>query len=316
MNSLDTSRVSMVEVPAEYAGQRIDNFLLRLLKGVPKSMVYRILRKGEVRVNKGRIKPDYRVQAGDMIRLPPLRMSDPEQPPALSSGLAQRLREAVLYEDGQFLVLNKPSGLAVHSGSGVEFGVIEALRALQSEPTFLELVHRLDRETSGCLLLAKSVDALRQAQTALQSSDSDKRYLALLRGPWQHGTCHIQAPLRKNTLRGGERMVEVAEDGKPADSAFRPLSVNKTASLMEVQLLTGRTHQIRVHAHYAGHPVAGDEKYGDAEFNRQLGREYGLRRLFLHAHSLTLDLAGRTLAVSAPLPDDLAQPLEHLGLNH
>ncbi|TCO83116.1 23S rRNA pseudouridine955/2504/2580 synthase [Plasticicumulans lactativorans] len=304
--------VRFVEVSADHDGQRIDNFLLRILKGVPKSLVYRCLRKGEVRVNKGRSRPDHRLHAGDVVRIPPLRVSaDDNVERTVPYALAERLEAAVLYEDRDVLALDKPAGIAVHKGSGVHFGVIEALRMTRPEG-FLELAHRLDRDTSGVLLLAKSATALRAIHDALLSRSSTKRYLAFVRGQWARGTCVVDAPLRKGIVRGGERMVEVAEDGKPSLSRFRPIQQYRHGALVEVEIDTGRTHQIRVHAAHLGHPLAGDDKYGDAAFNRVLAG-YGCRRLFLHAQYLSLPLGGRDLDLSAPLAPELAALLDALG---
>lgn len=305
--------VHHLEITADHAGQRLDNFLLRELKGAPKSLIYRIVRTGEVRLNGGRVRPERRLQAGDVLRIPPVRLGERnERPLRVPPGLAERLRAAVLYEDREILVLDKPFGLAVHKGSGLEYGVIEMLRALRPTEPFLELAHRLDRETSGCLALAKTPAALRALQDALRAGRVEKRYLALVRGYWNHGPREVNQPLRRNVLRGGERMVEVLEDGKPARTYFRPVSLHKLASLLEASLATGRTHQIRVHAAHVGHPLAGDEKYGDAEFNRLMAERYGLRRLFLHAHSLNLPLGGRDIAVSAPLDPELKAVLDRL----
>ncbi|HRF42699.1 MAG TPA: RluA family pseudouridine synthase, partial [Candidatus Competibacteraceae bacterium] len=227
--------------------------------------------------------------------------------------LAEQLREAVLYEDRELLVLDKPAGLAVHKGSGVDYGIIEALRALRPDEPFLELAHRLDRDTSGCLALARTPAALRQIQEAFRAGRVEKRYLALVRGYWNHGLREVNQPLRRNVLRGGERMVEVLDDGKPALTRFRPVSLHAPASLLEAWIATGRTHQIRVHAAHAGYPLAGDDKYGDAAFNRMMAEDYGLRRLFLHAHSLSLPLGGRDIAVSAPLGAELKAVLDLIG---
>lgn len=310
-----TSSVEWVTVGPEQGGQRIDNFLLRHLKGVPKTRIYRILRKGEVRVNKGRIKPDYRVQVGDEIRIPPLRRSRPERqpPPAHSIGT---LEERILYEDKRIIIVNKPSGMAVHGGSGVSYGVIEAMRHWRQDLHYLELVHRLDRETSGCLVLAKKRSALRQMHSLMREGDVDKRYLALVRGAWRNGKQRIELGLRKNVLRSGERMVNVDDDGKLSVSTFIPLAVDNRASLMEIHIETGRTHQIRVHAAHLGHPVAGDDKYGDRDFNREL-HALGLRRLFLHARSLafTMQDPHQEIAVNAPLDTDLTTLLKQLGLS-
>ncbi|MEJ2391452.1 MAG: RluA family pseudouridine synthase [Gammaproteobacteria bacterium] len=309
-----TSRVEWVTVGPEQGGQRIDNFLTRHLKGVPKTLIYRILRKGEVRVNKGRIKPDYRVQAGDEIRIPPLRRSQTAKrpPPARSLDV---LHERILHEDERIIIINKPSGMAVHGGSGLSHGVIEAMRHWRQDLHYLELAHRLDRETSGCLILAKKRSALRQIHALLRDGAVEKRYLALVKGAWTHGKQRIEMNLQKNVLRSGERMVNVTEDGKSAVSTFIPIAVGKLASLVEVHIETGRTHQIRVHAAHLGHPIAGDEKYGDREFNRKM-HELGLKRLFLHARSLAFSLADphKDIVVNAPLDSELVQVLDKIGL--
>ncbi|MCB1776049.1 MAG: RluA family pseudouridine synthase [Candidatus Competibacteraceae bacterium] len=309
-----SSGVRHLEIMPEHAGQRLDNFLFRELKGVPKSLVYRILRTGEVRLNGGRVQPRQRLQAGDVLRIPPVRLTEPDNRRFRPSpGLAARLRNAVLYEDSDLLVLDKPAGLAVHKGSGIDYGIIEILRALRPEEPFLELAHRLDRETSGCLALARTPTALRKIQEAFRGGQVEKRYLALVRGHWHLGAHEVNQPLRRNVLRGGERMVEALDDGKPALTRFHPVSLHATASLLEVGIATGRTHQIRVHAAYVDSPLAGDDKYGDAAFNRTMAEHYGLHRLFLHAHSLNLPLGGREIAVSAPLDTALKAVLDRLG---
>jgi 23S rRNA pseudouridine955/2504/2580 synthase len=310
------SQVEFVTVVSEQGGQRIDNFLLRHLKGVPKTLIYRILRKGEVRVNKGRIKPDYRVQAGDEIRIPPIRRAQEQQRPP-SNRQINTLTGRILYEDERLIVVNKPAGMAVHGGSGVSHGVIETMRHWRDDLHFLELVHRLDRETSGCLVLAKKRSALRQLHALLRQGQVEKRYLALVKGAWPHGKQRVEVSLRKNTLRSGERMVNVSDEGKTAISTFYPLAVGKTASLLEIHIETGRTHQIRVHAAHLGHPIAGDDKYGDRAFNQQI-RKLGLSRLFLHARSLAFTLAEphKSIAVNAPLDDELIQILNKLGLQY
>lgn len=316
-DSLSSVRVRHLEITPNYAGQRLDNFLLRELKGAPKSLIYRILRKGEVRLNGGRVQPDRRLQTGDMLRIPPVRLAEAnDQPLRPPPGLAERLRDAVLYEDRELLVLDKPAGLAVHKGSGLEYGVIEVLRVTRPDEPFLELAHRLDRDTSGCLALARTPTALRLIQQAFRAGQVEKRYLALVYGYWNHGPREVNQPLRRNVLRSGERMVEVLEDGKAARTRFQPVSLFKPASLLEARIDTGRTHQIRVHAAHVGHPLAGDDKYGDAGFNRLMAEQYGLRRLFLHAHSLSLPLGGRDIAVSAPLDVELKTVLNHLDAGH
>jgi 23S rRNA pseudouridine955/2504/2580 synthase len=282
------------------------------LKGVPKSRIYRLLRKGEVRVNKGRTKPEYRIQRGDQVRIPPVRMAAVGSP-APSVKEDDRLLDAVLYEDERLLVLNKPAGMAVHGGSGLSFGVIEALRALRPAAPFLELVHRLDRDTSGCLLIAKRRSELRTLHELLRNGEVEKRYLLLVQGEWRQGQREVRAALKKNLLRGGERLVQIDPEGKDAVTRFRLLESYPGASLLEAELKTGRTHQIRVHAAHAGHPLAGDDKYGDAGFNRQM-RALGLKRLFLHAHYVAFRDAerGRAVAVSAPMSADLRNVIQQL----
>ncbi len=304
--------VQWVDISAEEAGQRIDNFLLRVLKGVPKSRVYRLLRKGEVRVNRSRAKPEYRLQSGDQVRIPPVRVS-PDNPASPAPGAISRLARSIIYEDDRLLVLDKPAGMAVHGGSGLSFGVIEALRALRPDAPFLELVHRLDRDTSGCLLIAKRRSELRTLHELLRNGQVEKRYLLLALGDWRQGPFKIDAPLLKNLLQGGERVVHVDPAGKASRTRFRCLESYPGASLMEAQLDTGRTHQIRVHAAYAGHPLAGDPKYGDEAFNRRL-REMGLKRLFLHAHYIAFEDASRhrSIEVSAPLAGDLRELIQQL----
>lgn len=309
------SKVEQVTVETEYAGQRIDNYLLRYLKGVPKTRIYRILRKGEVRVNKGRIKPGYRLCPGDTIRIPPISRSAEKVINPSQRALAV-IENNVLYEDPRILIINKPSGMAVHGGSGVSYGVIEAVRHWRHELHYLELVHRLDRETSGCLVLAKKRSALRQLHEQLREGRMEKRYLALVKGNWQYGTRVVDVPLRKNTLRSGERIVKVSEHGKQAVSIFKPIAVSRQASLLEVQIKTGRTHQIRVHAAYTGHPVAGDDKYGERGFNRQL-ESLGLHRMFLHARGLAFSLEEphKDIAINAPLDAELESILKKLSIS-
>ena len=309
--------VELVEISADLAGQRLDNFLLNRLKGAPRSLIYRIVRRGEVRVNKGRIRPDYRLRAGDTVRIPPVRLSPRSAPVRPGERILRQLEAAILYEDDRLLILNKPSGLAVHGGSGLSFGVIEGLRALRPKAPYLELVHRLDRDTSGCLVIAKKRSALRRLHELLRSNRMDKHYLALVKGEWRGGRREVTAPLQKNILQSGERMVRVDPAGKPALSIFRPLAVSKLASLVEVKLETGRTHQVRVHAASQHHPIAGDEKYGDDAFNRRM-RETGLNRLFLHASALRFQLTEGEPAidVTAPLDAELQQVLDKLNLRY
>ncbi len=309
-----TSGVQMLEVAPELAGQRIDNFLRTQLRGVPKTLIYRILRKGEVRVNKGRVKPEYKLQAGDLVRVPPLRLAERDEPEPLAQGLLERLEAAIVYEDKALIVLNKPAGIAVHGGSGLSYGVIEALRQLRPDAKELELVHRLDRDTSGLLMIAKKRSMLRHLHQALRGDGVDKRYMALVRGRWETSKKQVNAPLLKNTLRSGERMVEVTEDGKEALTLFRVLRrFGDFATLVEARPVTGRTHQIRVHARHAGHSIGGDSKYGDEEFTREI-RELGGKRLFLHAYALRVPLPdGGELALEAPVDEVWTRTLEKLG---
>jgi len=296
-------------------GQRLDNFLLRELKGVPRSRVYRLLRRGEVRVNGGRAKPDYRLAADDLVRLPPLReMPAGEEPPGrVPDSLLAVVREALVHEDERILAFNKPSGLAVHGGSGLSFGLIEALRALRPDET-LELAHRLDRDTSGCLLVARTRVALRELHAMLREGQVEKHYTALVAGQWRLGRKKIDAPVLTQARRGGERMVRVHADGKLAVSIFDPRQhYQGIASLVDVAIHTGRTHQIRVHAAHAGHPVAGDEKYGLREFNTRM-REFNLRRMFLHSSVVAFRWpgSGQRLRIEVELPADLAAVLAAL----
>jgi len=314
-------KVQFVEICADHAGQRVDNYLMRELNGVPKSLVYRILRKGEVRVNKGRIKPEYRLKEGDMLRIPPIRQAEKKAPGKASDKVLKQIESSILFEDKRILVINKPSGLAVHGGSGLSFGLIEALRELRPNDKQLELVHRLDRDTSGCLIIAKKRSALRRLHEQLREGTMDKRYLTLLKGKWKGRSRWVDAPLLKNVIKSGERLVFVDPKGKEARTQFIPLSVCEEASLMSVKLDTGRTHQIRVHAQHLGSPIAGDDKYGDDEFNRYL-KSKGLKRLFLHAFSLTFHLpdteTGEDVAISvqAPLDDTLVNVLNKLNINY
>jgi 23S rRNA pseudouridine955/2504/2580 synthase len=309
-----THGVEIVTVSSELAGQRIDNFLLARLKGVPRSRVYKLLRGGEVRVNKGRVKPAYRLAAGDAVRVPPVRRPEPGAALAAPAALAARLAAAILYEDDRVLVIDKPSGVAVHGGSGISVGVIEGLRAMRPGQE-LELVHRLDRDTSGCLVIGKRRSALRALHRQLREGEVDKRYRALLAGSLPRRVVEVTLPLRKFQLRGGERMVQVDQaEGKTARTVFRRIEAYGEATLVDVALYTGRTHQIRVHAASLGAPVAGDAKYGDAAANRAL-RELGLKRLFLHAAALRFRPRedGEPVEVEAPLPADLQALLARLA---
>ena len=305
------------EVEEGEAGQRLDKYLAKRLGDVPRTRIFRIIRRGEVRVNGRRAGPEARLSVNDKVRVPPIRDQVEEGPARAARGppaaLVASVGKAVVQETDRLLVLDKPAGVAVHGGSGISFGVIEALRALKpGEP--LELVHRLDRDTSGCLLVARDAATLRTLHALLREGLCDKRYLVLLRGKWDLGQKRIDVPLRTDTRVNGERTVRADASGKPSISEFRPVQFfGKLATLMEVSLHTGRTHQIRVHAAYAGHPVAGDEKYGDQEFNARM-QELGLTRMFLHAHSMSFDWPqnGGTFSASAPLPPELATVLDRL----
>ena len=306
--------VTYVEANEGDSGQRLDNYLLRILKNVPKSHIYRVVRKGEVRVNGKRAKPETRLALGDKVRIPPIHVDQAPLRSAPSQSLQQFILGAILHEDKDLLIVNKPPGVAVHGGSGLAFGVIEALRAARPELTELELVHRLDRDTSGVLLIAKRRAALREMHAAFREREMTKRYLALVCGRWELGKKRIDLPLLTNQKQGGERMVRVHPEGQTALSTFAPQqSFGQLATLMAIEIGTGRTHQIRVHAAYAGHPVAGDEKYGLKTGNEAL-RQYGLKRMFLHAHSLEFARpgTGEPFSITAPLSDELNDVLETL----
>ena len=305
--------VQFITIDAEQDGQRIDNFLKTQLKGVPKSLIYRILRKGEMRVNKKRIKPEYKLCAGDEIRVPPVRVAEENALPSSKLSSVQALASQIIYEDDVIIVLNKPSGLAVHGGSGLSFGVIEGLRALRPESKFLELVHRLDRDTSGLLLVAKKRSALKHLHEQLRVKTMRKQYLALVRGQWQPHVKVVNAPLLKNILQSGERIVRVNSDGKPSETRFQIVQKFANATLVMASPITGRTHQIRVHTAHAGHPIACDDKYGERAFDEQV-KLAGLNRLFLHAYRLTFThpVTDKELTLEAPLGKELQAVLDRL----
>ena len=309
--------VHTVQVSEERDGQRLDNFLLGQLKGAPKSLIYKIVRSGQVRVNGGRSKPERKLAAGDRVRIPPVQLNGGEPAEAPAPGLLAALERSIVFEDARLLALDKPSGLASHGGSGIRFGAIEALRALRPGQS-LELVHRLDRDTSGLLVVAKKHAALRELQALLREdhgSGIEKRYLTLLTGRMPDGVMTVDAPLHVGLRQGGERHVQVSQAGKPSISHFRLLERRGGQSYCEVRIDTGRTHQIRVHARHIGHAVAGDDKYGDADINRRLRERTGLKRLFLHAASLQFALDhGRTpYVLNAPLAADLTAVLDRLA---
>jgi 23S rRNA pseudouridine955/2504/2580 synthase len=313
----EPSRARQEEIDAETAGQRLDNFLMGQLKGVPRSHVYRLIRSGQVRVNSGRVTAGHRLQAGDRVRVPPVATRQASVPTATPDTL-EWLAARVIHEDERILVVDKPAGLAVHGGSNISLGCIEALRLLRPEIKDLELAHRLDRGTSGCLLLAKKRSALRILHELLREGLIEKRYFALVQGRWPEDRTEVDAPLVTRRV-GGEARVKVdAEDGKEAQSVFRLIErYGKTASLLEVSIATGRTHQIRVHAAHSAHPVAGDDRYGDREFNDYL-RAFGLQRMFLHAHSLAFVWpdSGEEFSASVPLPDELRKVVTALEVKN
>jgi len=312
MKELSKESVTWAEIGEEAAGQRIDNFLCRHLKGVPKSHIYRILRSGEVRVNKKRVDQTCRLEAGDLVRIPPVRVAE-----APEREYVPALEFPILYEDDALLAVNKPSGVAVHGGSGISFGVIEQLRQARPQAKFLELVHRLDRETSGVLLLAKKRSALTGLHEQLRSGKTDKRYLALVLGQWKNAKQHVRLPLHKFDTPEGEKRVVVREGGQEAHTIFALQKAWKDYSLLEAQLKTGRTHQIRVHLAHIGFPIAGDAKYGDFARNKELMKQ-GLKRMFLHAYSIVFahPLTGEPIRLAAPLPQELQKFIDKLDASH
>lgn len=303
--------VSTHTVIDQESGQRLDNFLFTYLKGVPKTRIYRAIRKGEVRINKKRITPEHRLSSGDLIRLPPLRQAPVSTAKLyVSDSLKTLLKSQVLYENERFVVLNKPAGIAVHAGSGITIGVIEAWRLLRPQHPYWELVHRLDRETSGCLLLAKSRESLCALQQLFRAHAITKRYLTLLCGSLEQKK-EVSLSLQRDNLEGGERLVKVRSDGKAAKTVFRPKQCYMNSTLVNAELHSGRTHQIRVHAASIGHPVAGDEKYGNKEFNHWYKLHSG-KRLFLHAAELAFMDGHQEHIFCAPLPEDLANVLKRI----
>lgn len=304
------SDVRYTEINAEEEGQRLDNYLMRILKGVPRSHIYRIIRGGEVRINKKRAQASSRLTQGDLIRIPPVRMST-EKEIYVGDKLEQRLREAVIFEDNSLLVINKPAGIAVHGGSGLSLGVIEALRKTRTDLPYIELVHRLDKETSGCLLLAKKRSALRSIQALLEAREVKKTYWALLYHPWEgKKTVLVDAPLEKNILKSGERVVVVKDEGKSSQTAFRLLENYQQACWVEACPKTGRTHQIRVHSDYIGHSIVGDDKYGKPDLIE--GLDTTKSRLYLHARAIQFNLNGKDHSFEANLDDRFADTLKSL----
>lgn len=286
-------KVRMLTVDEDYEGQRVDNFLFTRLKGVPKSRVYKALRKGEVRVNKKRISPEYKLKSGDVIRLPPLRIAQPEGEQAFASKkMVEKITDTILYEDHDFIILNKPAGMAVHGGSGISLGVIEAMRQARPKQKYLELAHRLDRETSGCLLIAKKSSALREVHALLLAREVDKAYWLLVAGRCDFQQETVDIPLTKNILKSGERIVIPDSNGKPSKTRFKVIKRWPTMTLLEAKPITGRTHQIRVHAKYLGYPILGDEKYGDEAANKSF-RAKGYHQLCLHSAQLSFYLKSK-----------------------
>ncbi len=308
----DKPKVQFIDINDDFAGQRIDNFLRARLKNVPKSMIYRILRKGEVRVNKKRIKPEYKLQDGDLVRVPPIFVPEKEEQEQVSTKLNKvaELEHCIIYEDDHMLILNKPSGTAVHGGSGLKFGAIEALRALRPDARFLELVHRIDRDTSGILLVAKKRSALRKLQEQFRNKTVQKYYFALVMGEWKANCKKVTAPLLKNEVNS---IVRVNPQGKPSDTRFKVLERFPQATLVQASPVTGRTHQIRVHCQYEGHPIAWDDRYGDPRFDAYT-KKTGLGRLFLHAANIkfTHPNTDETMDISAPMEPILERCLAKL----
>ncbi len=309
MKDLSKVSVQQMEIGSEGAGQRIDNFLLRECKGVPKSHIYRILRSGEVRINSGRVDATYRLREGDRVRIPPLRLGAKAAAPK-----PPRMELPLLYEDEGLIAANKPAGVAVHGGSGISHGVIEQLRAARPEAKFLELVHRLDRDTSGLLLLAKKRSVLVAMHELIRAGQMDKRYLALVHGSWRPGKQHIKLKLQRHVTGAGERRVSVDDEGKESHTVIELERAFGAYSLLQAQLKTGRTHQIRVHLAHLGFPIPGDEKYGDFDLNKRLAKQ-GFKRMFLHAWKLAFvhPLTGAKLKLVAPLPSELEDFLRHIG---
>lgn len=307
----DFNSVRTIEVGPEREGQRVDNCLAALLKGVPRSLIYRLVRTGQVRINGRRAKPDTRLAEGDRLRIPPVHTTSRGHADRPPDSMLDAVQQAIIFEDRDFLVIDKPAGIASHGGSGIAFGAIELLRAARPQE-HLELAHRLDRDTSGVLVLARSRKGLTGVQAAIRDGATKKQYLCLMTGNLARAKFDVNAPLRKSVLAGGERMVRVDDAGKPALTFFREIERYRGASLVEATLATGRTHQIRVHAAHAGYPLAGDPKYGEREANKRF-RALGLKRMFLHAARFEFELGERAWSFSAPLPDDLRGILDRLS---
>ncbi len=310
--------VKFIEATSEDEGQRIDNFLMRHYRNVPKTLIYRIIRKGEVRVNKGRVKQNTRLQAGDLVRIPPIKVEQKTTQAKVPQSLQDHIEQSILYEDKDLMAINKPSGLAVHGGSGIHFGLIETVRAMRPLAKRIELVHRLDRETSGCILIAKKASILKALHEQIREDKMVKEYLALLSHHWPAGKTKVNLPLQKNTLQSGERIVRVDQDGKPSVSFFHVEERFGEADLVSIRIKTGRTHQIRVHSQANGCPIVGDDKYGEKDVNKRF-RSLGMKRLALHAQFLSFQHPGlgetesAWIKLEAPLHQDFVQVLQELG---
>jgi 23S rRNA pseudouridine955/2504/2580 synthase len=305
--------VQFRSISDEESGQRVDNFLLRTLNGVPKTRIYKAIRKGEVRVNKGRVKPETKLAAGDLLRIPPLDVAESNAATVVPDRWFKRIAQSVVYEDRNLIVLNKPTGLAVHGGSGVNFGLIESLRQIYPNQRYLELVHRLDRDTSGLIMVAKRAATLRELHQLLRGDGVDKRYLALVHGKWPAHRVRVEASLEKSGLSSGERVVRVSVDGRRSITDFRVLERLNGATLIEAKPVTGRTHQIRVHAQHAGHPIMSDPKYANEDQLNE-AKSMGLKRLFLHAHRLSFKLDGKQYDFEAPMDAELRQVCDSIAL--
>lgn len=313
MTEEQAMQVSFATVTDEDSGQRLDNFLFRQFRSIPKSRIYRAMRHGEVRVNKKRVKPDQRIEAGDVVRIPPLHVPQEAVKKPVADSWLQQLEQAILFENNDLLIVNKPSGIAVHGGSGVDYGLIEAMRKLRPDSRRLELAHRLDRDTSGCTIIAKKSSILRAIHQQLRDKMVAKTYMALVRGQWPASKVKVDAPLERYLLQNGERRVKTSDAGKESLTRFSIVESFSAATLIQAMPITGRTHQIRVHALEAGFPLCGDDKYGNKDDDAWM-KSIGLKRLFLHASEVrfTLPLYDQPVHVQAPLPDDLQRVINNL----
>ena len=309
---MSESRVQFIELSDEESGQRLDNYLMRVLGGVPKTRIYKAIRTGEVRVNKGRAKPERKLNAGDVIRIPPISVAVREEGRRVPDRWSQRIERSIIHNDSELMVIAKPTGLAVHGGSGVQFGLIESLRQMFPDQRYMELVHRLDRDTSGLVMIAKRASVLRELHALLRGDGVDKRYLALVVGKWPAYRARVEASLEKSALPSGERIVRVTPEGRRSLTDFRVIERYRGATLIEAKPVTGRTHQIRVHAQHAGHPILGDPKYGSEE-QLNIAKTHGLKRLFLHAQRLEFRLGGQRYRFEAPLDNELSTVCDSFG---